>query len=125
MLEEQIEAFGLGSQLASVRSIPLTGAEIAKDQAKALDLLAELAETCVQEDGADCVILGGAAVAGLHRRIADRVSVPLLDSVATSVAMAELLARVATRRVKAKDALPAVESVGLSEPLATMLKPAP
>ena len=57
--------------------------------------------------------------------MADRVSVPLLDSVATSVAMAELLARVATRPVKAKDALPAIESVGLSEPLATVLKPAP
>ena len=97
----------------------------AENGEKALDLLAELAETCVREDGADCVILGGAAVAGLHRRIADRVSVPLLDSVATSVAMAELLARVATRPVKAKDALPAVESVGLSEPLATVLKPAP
>ena len=125
MLEEQIEAFGLGSRLASVRSIPLTGAEIAKDQDKALDLLAELAETCVREDGADCVILGGAAVAGLHRRIADRVSVPLLDSVATSVAMAELLARVATRPARSKGALPAVESVGLSEPLATVLKSAP
>jgi Asp/Glu/hydantoin racemase len=125
MLEEQIEAFGLGSRLASVRSIPLTGAEIAKDQDQALGLLAELAETCVREDGANCVILGGAAVAGLHRRIADRVSVPLLDSVATSVAMAELLARVATRPAKAKDALPAVESVGLSEPLAAVLKPAP
>jgi Asp/Glu/hydantoin racemase len=125
MLEEQIEAFGLGSRLASVRSIPLTGAEIAKDQDKALGLLAELAETCVREDGADCVILGGAAVAGLHRRMADRVSVPLLDSVATSVAMAELLARVATKPPKAKDALPAVESVGLSEPLAGVLKPTP
>lgn len=125
MLEEQIEAFGLGSRLASVRSIPLTGAEIAKDQDKALTLLAELAETCVKEDGADCVILGGAAVAGLHRRMADRVSVPLLDSVATSVAMAELLARVATRPTKARASLPAIESVGLSDELASVLKPAP
>jgi Asp/Glu/hydantoin racemase len=125
MLEEQIEAFGLGSRLASVRSIPLTGAEIAKDQDKALTLLAELAETCVKEDGADCVILGGAAVAGLHRRMADRVSVPLLDSVATSVAMAELLARVATRPTKARASLPAIESVGLSDELSSVLKPAP
>jgi allantoin racemase len=124
MLEEQIEAFGLGSRLASVRSIPLTGAEIAKDQDKALTLLAELAETCVREDGADCVILGGAAVAGLHRRMADRVSVPLLDSVATSVAMAELLARVATRPTKARASLPAIESVGLSDELSSVLKPA-
>ena len=125
MLQEQIEAFGLGSRLASVRSIPLTGAEIAKDQDKALVLLAELAETCVREDGADCVILGGAAVAGLHRRMADRVSVPLLDSVATSVAMAELLARVATRPGAARNPLPAVESVGLSKELTAVLKPAP
>jgi allantoin racemase len=125
MLEEQIEAFGLGSRLASVRSIPLTGAEIAKDQEKALSPLAELAETCVREDGADCVILGGAAVAGLHRRMADRVSVPLLDSVATSVAMAELLARVATKPTKGRAGLPAIESVGLSDELASVLKPAP
>jgi Asp/Glu/hydantoin racemase len=126
MLEEQIEAFGLGSRLASVRSIPLTGAEIAKDQDKVLTLLAELAETCAREDGADCVILGGAAVAGLHRRIADRVSVPLLDSVATSVAMAELLARVATKPAQGRGrGLPAIESVGLSDQLASTLKPAP
>jgi allantoin racemase len=125
MLEEQIEAFGLGSRLASVRSIPLTGAEIAKDQDKALMLLAELAETCVEEDGADCVILGGAAVAGLHRRIADRVSVPLLDSVATSVAMAELLARVATKLTQGRASLPAIESVGLSDQLASTLKSPP
>jgi Asp/Glu/hydantoin racemase len=125
MLEEQIEAFGLGSRLASVRSIPLTGAEIAKDQDKALTLLAELAETCVEEDGADCVILGGAAVAGLHRRIADRVSVPLLDSVATSVAMAELLARVATKPAQGRANLPAIESVGLSDQLASTLKSSP
>lgn len=125
MLEEQIEAFGLGSRLASVRSIPLTGAEIAKDQDRALTLLAELAETCVREDGADCVILGGAAVAGLHRRMADRVSVPLLDSVATSVAMAELLARVATRPTREAGGLPAIESVGLSDPLSARLKPSP
>jgi allantoin racemase len=125
MLEEQIEAFGLGSRLASVRSIPLTGAEIAKDQEKALSLLAELAETCVREDGADCVILGGAAVAGLHRRMADRVSVPLLDSVATSVAMAELLARVATKPTKGRAGLPAIESAGLSDELSSVLKPVP
>ena len=92
---------------------------------EALTLLADLAETCVREDGADCVILGGAAVAGLHRRIADRVSVPLLDSVATSVAMAELLARVATKPAQDRSPPPAIESVGLSDPLAATLKSPP
>jgi allantoin racemase len=122
MLEEQLYAQGLSSRVASVRAIPLTGAEIAADQDRALSLLAELSETCVREDRAECVILGGAAVAGLARRIADRVSVPLLDSVATSVATAEMLARVATTPKASRTRPPAIESVGLSDELSTVLE---
>jgi allantoin racemase len=122
MLKEQLAALGLGDRVASVRAIPLTGAEITKDPERALALLADLSETCVREDGAECVILGGAAVAGLHRRIADRVSVPLLDSVATSVATAELLARVATTPTASRTRPPAIDSVGLSEELTALLK---
>jgi allantoin racemase len=122
MLKEQLAALGLGDRVASVRAIPLTGAEITKDPERAQTLLADLSETCVREDGAECVILGGAAVAGLHRRIADRVSVPLLDSVATSVATAELLARVATTPTASRTRPPAIDSVGLSEELTALLK---
>jgi len=121
MLKEQLATLGLGDRVASVRAIPLTGAEITKDPERALALLADLSETCVREDGAECVILGG-AVAGLHRRIADRVSVPLLDSVATSVATAELLARVATTPAASRTRPPAIDSVGLSEELTALLK---
>jgi Asp/Glu/hydantoin racemase len=122
MLKEQLAALGLGDRVASVRAIPLTGAEITKDPERAQTLLADLSETCVREDGAECVILGGAAVAGLHRRIADRVSVPLLDSVATSVATAELLARVATTPTASRTRPPAIDSVGLSDDLTVLLK---
>jgi allantoin racemase len=122
MLKEQLATLGLGDRVASVRAIPLTGAEITKDPERAQTLLADLSETCVREDGAECVILGGAAVAGLHRRIADRVSVPLLDSVATSVATAELLARVATTPTASRTRPPAIDSVGLSDDLTVLLK---
>jgi len=81
MLEQQIYALGLSSRVASVRAIPLTGAEIAANQDRALSALAELSESCVRENRAECVILGGGAVAGMAQRIQDRVSVPLLDSV--------------------------------------------
>ncbi len=123
MLEEQLEAFGAGRRLASVRSIPLTGAEIAADQDRAIAALAELAETCACEDGADCVILGGAAVAGLPRRMADRVSVPLIDNVAVSVATAELLARHVELPPTARGRLPAIDSTGLSDELGGLIKP--
>lgn len=121
MLREIIVGLGLGQRLASVRSIPLTGAEIVADQDRAIASLAELSERCVKEDGADCVILGGAAVAGLPRKMAQRVSVPLIDNVAVAVATAELLARHVSmpRRV---GGFPSIDSVGLSEPLDKLLR---
>lgn len=122
MLQEQVEAMGLASRVASVRSIPLTGAEIAADQARALSLLTDLANTCVSEDKAECVIFGGAAVAGIPRQIQDRVSVPLIDNVAVAVATAEMLARVVSRPNISSNPPPAIESVGLSEPLTQLLQ---
>lgn len=122
MLEERFSDLGLASRVASVRAIPLTGAEIVKDQERAFNLLAELSETCAREDGADCVILGGAAVAGIPRQIAHRVSVPLIDNVAISVATAEMLARTVGRAKAGSASRPSVDSAGLSGELAAAIK---
>ncbi len=43
------------------------------------------------------VILGGAPLTGLAGRIAERVSVPLVDPLCAAVAQAELLARLKPR----------------------------
>lgn len=121
MLRDIIVGLGLDRRLASVRSIPLTGAEIVADQDKAIASLAELSERCVKEDGADCVIFGGAAVAGLPRKMAHRVSVPLVDNVAVAVATAELLAH-HIAPAKRQGGYPSIDSVGLSGPLDKVLK---
>jgi allantoin racemase len=121
MLRDIIVGLGLDRRLASVRSIPLTGAEIVADQDKAIASLAELSERCVKEDGADCVIFGGAAVAGLPRKMAHRVSVPLVDNVAVAVATAELLARHISP-AKRQGGYPSIDSVGLSDALDKVLK---
>jgi len=121
MLRDIIVGLGFGQRLASVRSIPLTGAEIVADQEKAIGALAELSERCVKDDGADVVILGGAAVAGLPRKMASRVSVPLIDNVAVAVATAELLARHVSMPRRA-GGLPSIDSAGLSQPLEQVLR---
>lgn len=121
MLKEQVEAMGLSSRVASVHSIPLTGAQIAEDQDRALSLLTDLTNTCIREDGAECVIFGGAAVAGIPRRIQDKVSVPLIDNVAIAVATAEMLARVMTKPSISASRPPPIESTGLSDPLTQLL----
>ena len=68
------------------------------------------------------MILGGAAVAGLPRRMASRVSVPLIDNVAVAVATAELLARHVSMPARRAGAYPSIDSIGLSEPLERLLK---
>jgi Asp/Glu/hydantoin racemase len=97
-----------------------TGAEIAADPEAALALLAGACRAAVTEHGASSVILGGAGLAGIAGRIAGRVPVPLIDSLAASVALAETLVRAGVRKAAtgAFAATPAVETVGLSPALA-------
>ncbi len=122
MLEEFVGSQGLGSQLASVRTVAPTGVDIARRPKAALALLARSCAACVK-DGADVVILGGAGLAGLAEELADRVDVPLLDSLACAVATAEALAaRKRGRRTDTAATLPPVGSVGLSPALARLLR---
>jgi Asp/Glu/hydantoin racemase len=90
MLERLAAALGFGDSLARVRALPRSAPELAADPA----LLIEQARSAAHEDGARSVIIGGAALAGVVARIADRVEVPLIDSVACSArAVANLCSR--------------------------------
>jgi allantoin racemase len=92
MLEEFVAAQGLAARLASVRTVAPTGADIARNPAAALALLAKSCAACAK-DGADVVILGGAGLAGLAARLQGKVEVPLLDGVGCAVTMALALAK--------------------------------
>jgi allantoin racemase len=119
MLTEFVASIGLADRLAGVRTIAPTGGEIATNPEAALASLARACTACAREDGADIVILGGAALAGLAERIQPDVPVPVLCSVATGTH-----AVIAAARRQRDDATrpPALESVGLSAELATLLQ---
>jgi Asp/Glu/hydantoin racemase len=85
MLREFVAMLGLADRLAAIRATALTGAEIAADPARVEGELVALARRCVEEDGADVVILGGAGLVGIADRIAAQVPVPVLDSLACLV----------------------------------------
>jgi allantoin racemase len=123
MLREFVAGLGLADRLARVETVAPTGGEIARDPDRALSLLADACRSCVENHGADSVILGGAGLAGLAARIADRVPVPLIDSLAASVRMAEATVRLKLRKPRANSfaTTPAVETVGLSPHLARLL----
>ena len=92
MLERLAAALGYAARIARIRTITLTGAEIATDPAAAIAFLADECRAAADQDGASAVILGGAALAGMAARIAPQVAVPVIDSVHAGARVAAALA---------------------------------
>ena len=80
MLERLARGWGFGGALAGVHTVDASGAELAADAAAAVSLLAPLCRQAAA--GAQAVILGGAALAGLAPRIERETGLALIDSVA-------------------------------------------
>jgi allantoin racemase len=118
MLTEFVAWLGLADRLAAVRTIAPTGDQIARDPDAALTLLAAACTACATEDGADVVILGGAALAGLAARIQPSVPIPVLCSVEAGTRAAIAAASSSRQRVPSP---PALDSVGLGPDLAKLL----
>ncbi len=122
MLGRLAQALGLGDSIASIRPITLTGDQVAADPEGALKFLAAEAQAAADQDGAQAVILGGAALAGLAARIAPLVSVPVIDNVHAGARAALRLALEAKKPwpSRAADKAPA-PSIGLNPELARVL----
>lgn len=118
MLTEFVAAMGLADRLAAIRTVAPTGGEIAENPDAALAQLADACTACATQDGAEVVILGGAALAGIAERIQPIVSVPVLCSVAAGTRAAMAAAATPFRR----ETPPAINSVGLSSDLAKSLR---
>ena len=84
----------------------------------------EAAQAAVREDGAEVVILGGAPVAGLERRLAASLEVPLLDGVGCAVRQAEVLAGLRLRKPAIGSYQPPErkELVGVTDDLARLFE---
>ena len=122
MLSRLAHALGLSDAIASIRPIALTGDQIAADPEGALKFLAAEAQAAADQDGAQAVILGGAALAGLAARIAPSVSVPVIDSVHAGARAALKLAMQSRKPWPTSTAKAApVPSIGINVELARLL----
>lgn len=117
MLRRLSEDLGYADALADIVAVELTGAQIASDPAQALPTLAEACERAARH--ADCVILGGAGLAGLASRLQPACSVPLVDSVEAGARWA--LNVFQATKPAATPGQPRSESTGLSPALAAKL----
>jgi allantoin racemase len=117
MLREFASAIGLDDRLAAIATVAPSGGAIAEDPERALGVLAQAVRD-THAAGADTVILGGAGLAGLVRRIASQVPCPLICSVEAGTRA--VLALTAPPRVLAHRPAP-IESIGLAPALARRL----
>ena len=120
---ETVEHYGLQSRLASIRGLDEPLADIGNVQGNQGKRLIALAERCVEEDGADVIVLAGAPLAGLARSLRGRLPVPCVDGVSSAVRHAEsLVALRPGRAVRGSFAPPPVKpNQGLSPALERLL----
>lgn len=88
---ETVQANGLDARLASIRGLDEPLPDIGAVQSDQGERLVQLAEACVDEDGADVIVLAGAPLAGLARSLRGRLPVPVVDGVSSAVRHAETL----------------------------------
>ena len=123
MLEEFVAAQGLASRLAGIRALAPTGDVLTRDVEAGIALLAEACRLTVEQDGAEVVILGGAALAGLAERVGAGVGVPVICSLEASIRATLAVAGLEAGKPKRGSlaAPPAIASIGLGEALARRL----
>jgi allantoin racemase len=72
MLLEFLKAADLEAHLAAIRTIELTGAQIAMDPEAAAGILAQAARLAMADDGAERILLGGAGLLGMAAKLRER-----------------------------------------------------
>lgn len=120
MLTRMIETRALGAQLVAIRTVAPTGGQIASDPQGARALLAQACRDCVDEDGAQAVILGGTGLIGLGALVQPDVPVPVICSNEAGFRAAwAALAHVRPGDIAGTDP---VDSIGLAPTLAGLLR---
>ena len=97
MYEELLVSYGLERRIAGVEGVEVETRDYG-DSTRIGESVVELAGKLVRERGAEAIVLAGAAMAGQHRELQDRVPVPLLDGITCGVMLAETLVRLGLPR---------------------------
>ena len=101
--------------LASIRTLTGPIGDIGAVQEEQEAALLSLCTDIINQDSAQAIILAGAPLAGLGRRVADRLPIPLVDGVTCGVRLAEARAR-ARARVRAGAGAQSREAGGYAPP---------
>ncbi|WP_017760869.1 aspartate/glutamate racemase family protein, partial [Pseudacidovorax intermedius] len=88
LYRELVEQHGLAARLAGIETLEVTPQQTFETPLRVQEAVLGGIERLVQRDGAEAVLLAGAAMASMAPVLQPRASVPLLDGVACAVALA-------------------------------------
>lgn len=92
LLERFVARQGLTARISSIAAVALKGPQMAQDPGRAVDVLVAEALAGVRA-GADVVVFGGGALAGLAALAAPQIGVPVVDCVRAGALHLEALIR--------------------------------
>ena len=101
MYREIVACHGLDARVAGWNVVESKTAYQPGDTSALERHIVDGAEHLVKEDGAETIILLGAVMAGIPRRLQDRLPVPVLDGIGCGIRQAELLVRLGAPKPKA------------------------
>jgi allantoin racemase len=121
---ECVEQYGMISRLTSIRALNRPIRDIGGVQDEHARQLNELCMNAIETDGADVLILAGAPLAGLARRIAGGIPVPVVEGVSSAVRHAETLVGLKPGSARAGSFAPppAKSHAGLPDPIQRLLE---
>ncbi|MBE9076795.1 aspartate/glutamate racemase family protein [Romeria aff. gracilis LEGE 07310] len=90
MVEKTVQKTGIRDRCASVRTTDLAVLDTNHRDAT-LEALTIVSQIAIAEDGAEAICLGCAGMSGLDSQLEKRLGVPVIDSVAAAVKLAESL----------------------------------
>jgi len=89
MKKRHVRRYGLLERMASVRPLGLSVAELDREPEKTKAAGMALARRMVEEDGAEVIIMGCAAMAGYSDEIEQELGVPVLDPLVVALKITE------------------------------------
>ena len=121
---EAVERYGLTGRLAGMRTIDVPLAQAFAEREKLTEAIVGAADALIETDGAEVLILAGAAAAGLPAGLQPHVPVPLLDGIVCGVRLTEAMIRLgAPKPSRGSHAPPAANRyTGLDEATERLLR---
>ena len=124
MYRDLIAGYGVTAERAVIRAVDVRPLDAYSDPQRVTGKVLEAARGLISNDGAEAIVLAGAAMAGMHTGLQPQLPVPVLDGIACGVALAEMLVRLRLPKPATGSlaAPPPKETVGLAPALADLFR---